>query len=154
MKLPGCLAAVICVSAIELSGCATPPSSEDQLHGEVHTELTPYREDLLQRPAPAYPAGPRGQKDQGIGVFRIRFDVESGQAIAVKVVNSTGHFGLDQAALDALRNWTIKPRTWHDIDVLIRFATADSAGNRTSSGRRQFPVGAPASFRPAHSRPP
>src|SRR5437868_1426317 len=142
MNLHRCFGTVACLFPLAFSQCAIPPGptlATDQLHGDVHTELTDYREDLIKQPPPRYPPGPRGQRAQGIGVFRIRFNYDSGQAVAVTVVNSTGHVSLDQASMEALRNWTIKPRTWHTIDVLIRFATA-SPKAQPSSGARQFPV--------------
>jgi TonB family protein len=138
------------------SQCATPPATSpggDKRYGEVHTELTAYRDDLINQPPPEYLAGPRGRLYQGIGLFRIRFDFNSGKALRVEIVNSTGHVALDQAAVQALQQWTVKPRTWHNIDVLVRFAT--SARNEPPpSSSRYFPVGSPPSFRPPHSRSP
>ena len=144
-------------AAFVFSQCAVPlPTSPDSatLHGEVHTELTAYREDLIEQPAPEYPVGPRGRRYQGVGVYRIRFNYDSGKAASVSVNTSSGHVLLDQAAIEALGKWTIKPHSWHSIDVLIRFAVNDAAARSPPSSSRPFPLGQPTSFRPPHSRPP
>lgn len=100
-------AATIVLAGVMLlcfSQCATPPaaSRQDQLHGEVHTELTTYRDDLINHPAPEYPVGPRGHRYQGIGVYRIKFDYDSGRATSVAVVRTSGQVLLDQSAIEAL----------------------------------------------------
>lgn len=142
--------------ALALSNCATRSTTApggDNLYGEVHTELTAYRDDLINQPPPEYLAGARGRRPQGVGVFRIRFNFESGRALRVRIINSTGYVALDQASIEALRQWTVKPRTWQNIDVVIRFATK-APNEPPPSSRRYFPVGSPPSFRPPHSRTP
>jgi outer membrane biosynthesis protein TonB len=138
-----------------LSQCANPPPTpgSGQVYGEVHNELAPYAADLINQPRPLYPVGPHGRRYQGAGVFRIKFDYESGEATRVTAARTTGHLLLDNAAMEALRHWTVQPRSWHKIDVLIRFATSGSTGPPSAANLRPLPDSSPPSFKPSGSRP-
>ena len=139
------------------SQCAAPPqtvSGRDEMSADVQTDLTAYRTDLISQLPPAYPTETHGHHYQGSGIYRVTFQYDSGQATSVAVMKTAGQGVLDQAAIESLQKWKVRARSRHSIDVTVRFlanrATATSAPTRM----RQFPTGAPASFRPPHTRSP
>lgn len=83
-----------------------------------------YWDDLLRKPSPEYPYEARRQRVTGRGVFRVRIDYKTGKATDVIIIKSTGAKILDQAATEALATWSVKPRTWREIEVPITFAMA------------------------------
>ena len=63
-----------------------------------------------ERPAPAYPPLSRRLGETGQVVLRVELS-ESGKVASAMVERSSGHPGLDQAALAAVRHWRCSPAT-------------------------------------------
>jgi len=72
---------------------ATPPS---------------YGAAYLRNPAPRYPAEARREGAEGTVLLRVWVDTDGGPT-RVEVDRSSGHRGLDAAALGAVRNWRFVP---------------------------------------------
>lgn len=148
------------MAAVVLLGflrCAAPPpilSGHNEMSADVQTDLTAYRNDLISQLPPAYPTGTHGQHYQGSGMYRVTFQYDSGRATSVAVIKTAGQGVLDRAAIEALRKWKVRARSRHSIDVTVRFVANRATASSAPTRMRQFPAGAPASFRPPHSRPP
>ena len=65
-------------------------------------------------PDPVYPPTGRLRGLHGSGEFRIRIVEETGRITKVEVAKSTGHKELDEAALEALRRWRVRPKSGYD----------------------------------------
>jgi protein TonB len=72
--------------------------------------LTTPRFDLayLNNPPPAYPAASRRAGEQGKALLRVLVGV-AGEVLRIELAQSSGFVRLDQAALDAVRNWRFVP---------------------------------------------
>lgn len=77
---------------------------------------------VVSAPMPHYPYAARARYLQGQGQFRVHFDDKTGEANRVEITRSTGYNILDQAALDALRQWKVKPHTFEVINVPVNFS--------------------------------
>jgi TonB family protein len=77
---------------------------------------------LIYAPAPRYPAEARQSRGggQSSGSFRVLFDT-NGHAVAVQTLRSTGNSSLDQAAVNALREWRSEPGREWSLVVPITF---------------------------------
>jgi protein TonB len=64
--------------------------------------------DYLHNPAPAYPAQSRRLKEEGTVLLLVRVSVE-GAALSVEIRNSSGFERLDEAGLQAVRQWRFVP---------------------------------------------
>ena len=64
--------------------------------------------DYLQNPAPAYPALSRRQGEEGKVLLVVRVTAQ-GHAEQIQIKQSSGHPRLDEAALNALRQWRFVP---------------------------------------------
>ena len=80
--------------------------------------LTPpnFNADYLRNPAPAYPAMSRRNREEGKVVLRV-FVTEEGLPRAVDMRTSSGHARLDDAALEAVRQWRFVPARRGDTPV-------------------------------------
>lgn len=74
----------------------------------------------IYTPAPKYPTKARINHWTGAGVFVCTLRPD-GNVSAVYVRQSTGHEILDQAAVEALRNWRVMVRGNNRIQVPINF---------------------------------
>jgi protein TonB len=64
--------------------------------------------DYLHNPAPAYPAQSRRLKEEGTVLLHVRVSVE-GTPLSVEIRNSSGFERLDEAGLQAVRQWRFVP---------------------------------------------
>jgi len=64
--------------------------------------------DYLHNPAPAYPAQSRRLKEEGTVLLLVRVSAE-GTPLSVEVRNSSGFERLDEAGLQAVRQWRFVP---------------------------------------------
>jgi protein TonB len=64
--------------------------------------------DYLHNPAPAYPAQSRRLKEEGTVLLLVRVSVE-GTPLSVEVRNTSGFERLDEAGLQAVRQWRFVP---------------------------------------------
>lgn len=77
-------------------------------------------------PAPVYPESARRQRQEGVVWLAVEVS-EQGDALAVKVGESSGHAALDEAAVAAVRNWKFEPArrgarpTAAKVEVPVRF---------------------------------
>lgn len=67
-------------------------------------------------PAPAYPWSARRRGLQGRVLIRLEV-ADDGHPLKLEVIRSSGHDSLDQAALDTLRRWRLRPATVDGVPV-------------------------------------
>jgi len=72
--------------------------------------------DYLRNPPPVYPAESQEAHEQGIVLVRVEVGV-SGNVEAVSLQQSSGHFRLDRAALEAVRHWKFHPATLAGVAI-------------------------------------
>lgn len=89
---------------------AAPPAAAAPVAAEPATPVIPPRSDAahLRNPAPVYPAVSRRLREQG----RVLFDVyilPDGTVGEIKLKRSSGYARLDEAALEAVRQWRYVP---------------------------------------------
>ncbi|PHY07494.1 MAG: energy transducer TonB [Alcaligenaceae bacterium] len=64
--------------------------------------------DYLHNPAPAYPSQSRRLKEEGTVLLLVRVSAE-GTPLSVEIRNSSGFERLDEAGLQAVRQWRFVP---------------------------------------------
>ena len=67
-----------------------------------------YRE-IVQAYMPEYPRGARDAHTTGSGVVVMEIDISTGNVVSCHMDPSTGNDELDEAALQAFRQWRFKP---------------------------------------------
>ncbi|HEX3420233.1 MAG TPA: energy transducer TonB [Candidatus Udaeobacter sp.] len=82
---------------------------------------TKVRQYALYAPPPVYPAEARSKHLTGLGVGLIEVDLRTGSVTAARMLQSTGYRVLDDAALNAFRQWRFEPGTVSRIRIPIRF---------------------------------
>ena len=75
---------------------------------------------FIVRPVPDYPYELREHRIEGSGLYRMYVDSE-GKVTAVKILQSAGHPGLDNAALRAFKRWRAKPGPPGEVDMPATF---------------------------------
>jgi TonB family protein len=70
---------------------------------------------------PQYPAEARSKRWTGTGIVRVDVDRETGQVTSARMLQSTGHQILDEAALNAFRQWRFRPGTVSHVQIPITF---------------------------------
>ena len=88
---------------------------------EYPKEHSPWRDDVVHMVPPKYPYADRSAHRSGKGLYRLSLDVSTGAVTNVRIVRSTGSETLDQAAIEALRQWAIRPEKWLELDIPIEF---------------------------------
>ncbi len=86
----------------------------------------PAKSDLsyaVYAPRTTYPADARAKGWAGIGIVLVDVDLKSGQVTAARMLQSTAYRVLDEAALNAFRQWRFKPSTVSHVRIPIRFLT-------------------------------
>jgi len=68
----------------------------------------------------------KGVTGSGVGIMKI--DAQSGSVSSASMLKSTGHQILDNAALQAFRQWHFKPGTLTTLEIPVEFARAAPAG--------------------------
>jgi TonB family protein len=79
------------------------------------------RQYALYAPPPVYPAEARSRHLTGIGIVSAEVDQKTGYVTAARMLQSTGYRVLDEAALNAFRQWRFKPGTVSHVRIPIRF---------------------------------
>jgi TonB family protein len=107
--------------------------------------------DLAATPHPAYPFEARRDYLQGQGLYLVRFDPDTGRARDAIVIRSSGHAILDEAAINSLRRWRIRPHTLKAVKVPFNFELngATAAAMRAAGGNVLY---APAPHFPLSAR--
>lgn len=87
-----------------------PPESVLAVVAAPPAPITPpsFNADYLNNPAPAYPAVSRRMREEGKVMLRV-FVTEQGLPREVHLRTSSGHARLDDAALEAVRQWRFMP---------------------------------------------
>jgi TonB family protein len=76
---------------------------------------------VIYAPAPDYPVEAREAHLTGSGMVLLQIDRKSGYVTAARLLKSTGHAILDNAALRAFRLWRFKPGSAPQIRVPIHY---------------------------------
>jgi protein TonB len=93
-----------------------PARSEPQGGREAPVTPASFNAGYLHNPRPAYPASARQQGWEGTVRLRVRV-TEDGRARQVDIHQSSGYDLLDDAALDAVRQWRFTPAQRGDTPV-------------------------------------
>src|SRR4029077_14477070 len=72
---------------------------------------------------PKYPHEARDRGLTGRGVAEVKVDPRSGYATSAWMLKSTGHQILDNAAVEAFRQWRFRPRTVTAVEISVQFTT-------------------------------
>ncbi len=76
----------------------------------------------IYAPKPDYPADARARHLTGSGIIELDVDAPTGQVTNARMLKSTGHKILDDAALDAFRKWHFQPgKCAPKVKVPIRY---------------------------------
>lgn len=75
----------------------------------------------IYAPRPAYPYDARSKHLTGSGIVLLNVDPSSGNVTSTRLLKSTGHKILDDAALDAFRQWRFKPGSVDKVKIPINF---------------------------------
>jgi protein TonB len=93
----------------------------------ARTDLLP---SYLRNPSPVYPELARAQGDEGTVLLDVHV-LPSGRCGEIRVLASSGHALLDEAAVRAVRGWVFKPATrWRQpipfrVEIPITFRLVD-----------------------------
>jgi TonB family protein len=83
---------------------------------------------LVSAVRPEYPYEARLRRISGHGVAALKIDRASGKVISCEMVPSTGSAILDDAAIQAFREWRFKPGTIAGVRIPIAFLLPDQGG--------------------------
>lgn len=83
-------------------------SGQGMQGGATAEDTTPHPLAYASNPTPPYPAAARRRGEQGSVLLEVLVD-ETGQAIKVAVRRGSGFASLDNAALEAVRQWHFRP---------------------------------------------
>lgn len=97
------------------TGDKSPSSSRSETIADDGQEEIPasppgYRLGAQQTPAPGYPWNARRRGHEGTVVVRLDVDAE-GHPVKAEITRSSGDDELDEAALEALQRWRLRPAT-------------------------------------------
>ena len=100
--------------------------SKGVLHrgADYGSKPVPWLTDRTKSIAAKYPYMERMRHHTGSGVFRIFVDLYTGSVTNVVILKSTGFGRLDGSAVESLRQWRWRPRTWKQIDMPVTFTIA------------------------------
>jgi periplasmic protein TonB len=84
----------------------TPPKADPALEEKI--EPPKFGVAYLNNPAPTYPSLSRRKGEEGRALLRVLVS-ETGEATEVQLEKSSGSERLDQAAVDAVKNWRFIP---------------------------------------------
>ena len=82
----------------------------------------------IYQPRPLYPSLANGRRPEGKGVFVLHVDPQTGRVRDVSVEKSTGFVILDQAAVEAFRQWRFKPGSSAKIKLPLTFTATGPNG--------------------------
>ena len=85
---------------------------------------------------PEYPYEARRSRITGHGVLVADVDYNTGNVTSVKMEKSTGSRVLDQAALNAFRQWQFKPKTIRQFRTPINYEMVGSRAEAMEKVRR------------------
>jgi TonB family protein len=79
----------------------------------------PWAADIIKEVRPHLSASERAKHQSGEGLFRVILDPGTGTVRRVVVVKSSGYPGLDENAIEALRQWRLRPRKWKEFEIHV-----------------------------------
>jgi hypothetical protein len=86
----------------------------------MSTRFGPWHDLVLSAPTPVFPSGSvRGFS--GRGLFALNLYLYTGAVSEVRIVNSTGHQALDDAAVATFHKWVFRPWTIYKAVVPLEF---------------------------------
>ena len=85
---------------------------------------------LVSAVRPAYPYEARLRRITGAGVAVLKIDRSTGKVASCEMAPSTGNEMLDDAAVEAFRQWRFKPGTIAGVRIPIVFAVSGDQGNQ------------------------
>lgn len=88
---------------------------------------------FIATPRPDYPYEARRSRISGSGLLRIYVD-ETGKVMEVKVMKSTGNRVLDDAGLQAFRQWRAKPGNRREVDMPLVFVLSEAQNGPGATG--------------------
>ena len=75
----------------------------------------------ISAPRPDYPFDARARHLTGSGIALLEVDRKTGYVVAARMLKSTGHVILDNAALSAFMRWHFKPGTVREVRIPINY---------------------------------
>jgi protein TonB len=122
----------ICLEAQDLA----PPNSA--VRSDVTTRIGPLRNVILYAPLPVYPPIALRQRFTGRGVYAI--DIVNGNVEDVRVVKTTGHKELDEAAIVAFRKWRFRPHSIYKTVIPVDFRLTRSQAIAIFAPKPEYPL--------------
>ena len=111
--------AAICIMACVAPACLT---AAEQRNDYEDLDLA----IATKAPRPEYPYEARRTRLTGTGIVKIEVDAPTGRVTSVRMDPSTGHAILDQAAIEAFREWRFKPGMVSRVRTPITFTVSGS----------------------------
>ena len=99
----------------------TTPASPSQTRQVSTTETSSAAGGSLTGPRPKYSQAARDAHLTGTGTYLLHFDTATGSVADVTVTQSTGSAALDQAAIEAFRQWHEQPNGKKEFPLTISF---------------------------------
>ena len=97
---------------------------------------------VLHQVPPEYPFEARRSRIIGHGILVGQVDSKTGNVTSVRMEKSTGNTILDQATLNAFRQWRFKPETIREFRTPINYEMASSRAEAMERIRRLQSTGA------------
>jgi TonB family protein len=72
---------------------------------------------------PKYPREAREKGLTGRGVAEVKVDPRTGYVTSAWMRKSSGHQTLDNAAMEAFRQWRFRPKTVTSVEITVQFTT-------------------------------
>lgn len=88
---------------------------------------------FIAAPRPYYPYEARRSRITGSGLLRIYVN-ETGKVTQVRILKSTGNRHLDDAGLNAFRQWRAKPGNRREVDMPLVFVLSDAQNDPGDTG--------------------
>jgi TonB family protein len=95
----------------------------------ITTISGPAHNAVLYAPKPVFPPAAIQQHLSGRGVYKM--DLDNGAPYDVRVVRSTGHKILDDAAVETLRSWRFRPHRLVWVTIPIQFGSTKQPSRQT-----------------------
>jgi TonB family protein len=113
----------------------------------IHSDSTPVKDgismkNVLYQVPPEYPFEARRSRITGHGILVGQVDSRTGKVKSVRMEKSTGNTILDQASMNAFRQWLFKPGTVREFRTPINYEMVGSRAEAMERIRRLRSTGA------------